>query len=207
MTSTPAIAARRTAGRFLAAFGLATAALGVCAYIVQMVARALFLPWYLPSQATGTLAAVLLLVALWRRATAWRVVAAFGVFAYLTQLLADGVFAPLYLAASGTLAALLLVAALWRRFTPWRMVALLPVVLLATGEWVMTGESTIAYLQSVRFYPPDRPGLRLPAYTGPVLVGESFPEFATTLSNGTPLTQRDLQGEQDTELVFFRGRW
>ncbi len=49
--------------------------------------------------------------------------------------------------------------------------------------------------------------MRLPAYTGPVTVGQSFPPFATTRSDGTAFTQSDLQGEANNVLVFFRGRW
>ena len=49
--------------------------------------------------------------------------------------------------------------------------------------------------------------LRLPAYTGPVAAGRPFPAFATIRADGTPFTQSDLEGDQDTVMVFFRGRW
>jgi hypothetical protein len=47
----------------------------------------------------------------------------------------------------------------------------------------------------------------LPAYTGPVKAGESFPEFSAARHDGTPFTRGDLVGPKDTALVFFRGHW
>ena len=49
--------------------------------------------------------------------------------------------------------------------------------------------------------------MRLPAYTGPVAAGQPFPEFATQRADGSPFTQRDLEGDQNNVMVFFRGRW
>jgi hypothetical protein len=49
--------------------------------------------------------------------------------------------------------------------------------------------------------------MRLPAYTGPVKDGQPFPAFATTLADGSSFTQADLQGDQNTVMVFFRGHW
>jgi peroxiredoxin len=46
----------------------------------------------------------------------------------------------------------------------------------------------------------------LPPYTGPVKAGQPFPEFATTLADGSSFTQNDLKGEQNTALFFFNGR-
>jgi hypothetical protein len=116
-------------------------------------------------------------------------VAWLGVFAYVGQvLLAQRLFTPWYLPIAGTLGVLLLLVALWRRVTVWRVILLLPMLLLAAGEWFMVRGS-------------------LPAYTGPVEVGRPFPAFATTLADGTPLTVADLHGDEDTVMVFFRGRW
>jgi hypothetical protein len=51
-------------------------------------------------------------------------------------------------------------------------------------------------------------GTRLPAYTGTsVAAGEPFPEFTTAKADGSPFTRRDLVGDRDTVMVFFRGRW
>jgi peroxiredoxin len=48
---------------------------------------------------------------------------------------------------------------------------------------------------------------RLPLYKGPVAMGRPFPAFATVRADGSPFTQRDLQGDKNSVLVFFRGRW
>jgi hypothetical protein len=115
--------------------------------------------------------------------------AALGVVGYAAQLWAQHLKAPKYLPYSATLGAALVVAALWQARTVWRGLALLLLLLLAGAEW--------AFLV----------GSRLPAYAGPVEVGRPFPEFATARADGTPFTQRDLQGDRNHVLVFFRGRW
>jgi len=115
--------------------------------------------------------------------------AALGVIGYAVQLAAHRLTTPWYLPLSATLAAACLAAALWQARSAWRVLALLLVVLLAGAEW--------AFLLSSR----------LPAYTGPVAAGQPFPAFATVRADGTPFTQRDLEGDRDSVLVFFRGRW
>ncbi len=49
--------------------------------------------------------------------------------------------------------------------------------------------------------------MRTPVYTGPVKSGQPFPVFASKLADGAAFTQSDLQGNQNTVMVFFRGRW
>ena len=115
--------------------------------------------------------------------------AALGVIGYAVQLSTYRLLAPWYLPISATLGAVFLLVALWKRRTVWRVLALLLVVLLAGAEWMFMLET------------------RLPAYTGPVAAGQPFPAFATTRADGEPFTQRDLQGDQNSVLVFFRGRW
>src|SRR5690242_12745589 len=139
MTTSSPTAPRPYPGRLLVALGLAVAALGILAYVVQLWALRLTTPWYMPIAAT--------------------------------------------------LGAALAALALWRARTVWRVLALLLLVLLAGAEW--------AFLL----------GLRLPAYAGPVAAGQSFPAFETVRADGTPFTQHDLVGDQDSVLVFFRGRW
>lgn len=139
MTTPSSIAPRRSTGRLLLALGLGLTILGVIAYIVQIAAQRLTTPWYMPIAAT--------------------------------------------------LGLILLVVALWKRRTVWRVLALILVGLLAGAEWT--------FLLATR----------LPAYTGPVAVGQPFPAFATIRADGTPFTERDLEGEQNSVLVFFRGRW
>ena len=83
----------------------------------------------------------------------------------------------------------MLVVSLSQARTVWRVLALLLVMLFAGAEWMFMYKE------------------RLPAYTGPVATGRPFPAFATTRADGTPFTQRDLQGDSNNVLVFFRGRW
>jgi peroxiredoxin len=40
-----------------------------------------------------------------------------------------------------------------------------------------------------------------------VAAGKPFPVFTTTKADGSPFTQRDLEGDRITVMVFFRGRW
>jgi hypothetical protein len=49
--------------------------------------------------------------------------------------------------------------------------------------------------------------LRLPEYTGPIVVGKPLPEFTTSRADGSPFTSRDLGGDTNDVLVFFRGHW
>jgi hypothetical protein len=116
-------------------------------------------------------------------------VAALGVIGYAVQLTAHRLTAPWYLPIAATLGVILIIASLWQARTVWRVLALLLVGLLAGAEWT--------FLLATR----------LPAYTGPVAAGQTFPAFTTVRADGTPFTQRDLEGDRDSVLVFFRGRW
>jgi hypothetical protein len=115
--------------------------------------------------------------------------AALGVIGYVVQLSAERLFLPWYLPWSGTLGVFLLIVSLWQARTVWRVLALLLVMLFAGAEWMFIRAE------------------RLPPYTGPVAEGHPFPAFATVRADGTPFTEHDLEGEQNSVLVFFRGRW
>jgi hypothetical protein len=115
--------------------------------------------------------------------------AALGVIGYAVQIWTQRLTTPWYMPALGMVGAVCLVVSLWKKRTIWRILALLFVVLLAGFEWT--------FLLATR----------LPAYTGPVVVGQPFPAFATTRSDGTKFTQDDLHDGQNHVLVFFRGRW
>jgi hypothetical protein len=115
--------------------------------------------------------------------------AALGILGYILQLAWRHLAAPWYLPALGTLGVVCVAAALWQRRTVWRWLALVLILLVAGAEW--------AFLL----------GTRLPAYAGPVAAGQPFPEFTTMRADGTPFSRRDLEGDQDNVLVFFRGRW
>jgi hypothetical protein len=112
-----------------------------------------------------------------------------GILAFIAQMSLGRLSFPKYLPAAGTAGVLLLVAALWRGRSVWRVLALAVILLLAVGEWALVV------------------GLRLPPYAGPIVIGQSFPAFATLKTDGSQFTERDLPGNQKAVLVSFRGRW
>ena len=104
---------------------------------------------------------------------------------FAAKLLITPWYAPLL----GTLGVALIILALMRSRTIWRWTAAVIFTLFVAFQWF----GLLA--------------LRTPAYTGPVKDGQPFPAFATTLADGSAFTQDDLQGDQNTVLVFFRGHW
>jgi cytochrome oxidase Cu insertion factor (SCO1/SenC/PrrC family) len=96
---------------------------------------------------------------------------------------------PWFLPISATLGAILIVASLWQARRVGRILALVVVLLLAGAEWMFVLAT------------------RLPAYTGPVAIGQPFPAFSSTRADGTTFTDDDLRDGQTNVLVFFRGRW
>jgi hypothetical protein len=116
-------------------------------------------------------------------------IAGLGVLGYVVQLWLGRLRAPWYLPISGALAVLLVVLALWQARTVWRFLGLGLLGLLAAVE--------VGVLVKAR----------LPDYTGPVKVDEPFPAFEVARADGTRFTQRDLVGDKNSLLVFFRGRW
>lgn len=116
--------------------------------------------------------------------------AALGIGAYAAQVAAGHLKMPWYLPVSTMLGVGCVAFALWQARSVWRILSLVLLVLLAGAEWAVLL------------------GSRLPAYTGTqVVAGKPFPAFATAKADGTPFTHRDLQGDRDTVMVFFRGRW
>jgi hypothetical protein len=112
-----------------------------------------------------------------------------GVVAYLLQLRLGRLATPWYMPALASLGAACAIISLVKRRTAWRLVALGALLLLAGAEWA------ILY------------ALRLPPYTGPIVVGQPFPSFETIRADGTPFGQTDLSGRENNVFVFFRGRW
>ena len=96
---------------------------------------------------------------------------------------------PWYAPLLGTLGVALIILALMRSRSIWRWTAVVIFTLFVAFQWY-------ALL-----------AMRTPAYTGPVKDGQPFPAFATTLADGSAFTQADLQGDQNTVMVFFRGHW
>lgn len=113
-----------------------------------------------------------------------------GVVLFVVQLQVKILRVPWYLPALGTMGVALLLVAALRKPTVLRIAVLALSALLASGEWY--------FLLSLS---------KLPVYVGPVAIGASFPAFTTILADGSPFDQQNLRGEQDTAMVFFRGRW
>jgi hypothetical protein len=127
------------------------------------------------------------------RLTLWLGIACaiLGPILYNVQLLAAGrTDTPWYAPALATVGVLLVLLSMRRRTTVWRAIAFVVVAGLAGLQWWFLAGYT-----------------RLPAYTGPVAAGESFPDFAAKRSDGSPFSRADLVGDQATALVFFRGHW
>jgi hypothetical protein len=89
-----------------------------------------------------------------------------------------------------TLGAVFLVLAVARRRTVVRIAVLVLVIALAGFEWF--------FLTSMS---------RLPSYEGPARAGQPMPAFQTKLADGRTFTEKELQGDQGSVMVFFRGRW
>jgi hypothetical protein len=119
------------------------------------------------------------------------VTALLGVLGYVLQIsVLKLLTVPWYMPIFGMAGAGLLIWSLFYSRSVWRIVGVILFSLLAAGEWYVL----LAFS-------------RLPAYTGPVAVGKPFPAFKTVRADGTPFTQKRLQGDKDTVMVFFRGRW
>jgi hypothetical protein len=114
-----------------------------------------------------------------------------GMAGYAVQICAFKILTtPWYMPVLASVGVGFMVVALARRRGFWRFVGLGVLVLLAAAEW--------AVLLSLS---------RLPPYTGPLAVGKPFPDFTTTLADGSSFGRKDLEGQKDTVMVFFRGRW
>ncbi len=118
------------------------------------------------------------------------VLTALGIGIYTAQIAVDHLKTPWFLPLTGMLGVICVAMALGQARSFWRVLALVVLLLVASAE--------CALLLSTR----------LPAYTGTqVVAGKPFPAFTTVKADGTSFTQRDLQGDRDTVMVFFRGRW
>jgi hypothetical protein len=113
-----------------------------------------------------------------------------GMAGYAVQLFAlHLLFTPWYMAAMTSVGALLVLLAILRKRTVVRILTLLLLLLVGAGQWGLLLH------------------MRLPAYTGPVSAGIPFPAFVTHRADGSTFSQRDLGGDKNDVLVFFRGRW
>ena len=116
--------------------------------------------------------------------------AVLGPLAYILQLKARMLFVTYYLPVVGTVALCLCLLALIKARSVARFVTVGLCGLLAAFEGFLV-----------------LPVSGLPAYTGPVEVGKPFPDFAVSRADGSSFTRADLQGNQSTVMLFFRGHW
>lgn len=112
-----------------------------------------------------------------------------GPILYLLQIRAKLLSAPWYVPVLAAAGVALIVLALVGKPTMWRIAALVLCGLLAGAESYFVVSLS-----------------KVPAYTGPVSVGATIPAFRTALADGAAFDQDSLRGEQNTALVFFRGR-
>lgn len=113
--------------------------------------------------------------------------AVIGPVLYTIQLVARHLTVPWYAPILATVGVGLSIYALVQARSVWRFIGLGLCGLLAAFQWLLASG--------------------LPAYTGPATVGHTLPEFSATLADGSRFDPNDLVGEQNTAMVFFRGRW
>src|SRR5262245_61150865 len=97
-----------------------------------------------------------------------------AIAAYVVQVSFARLSSPLYVPIAATIGVALVIAALMKQRSFWRWTALVFIVFLAGAEWFFVI------------------GTRLPNYSGPVAVGQSFPAFSAMTANGKPFTQHEL---------------
>lgn len=113
-----------------------------------------------------------------------------GVALLVLQYRLKELIVPWYVPALTTLGVLLIFSSVAQRWSVIRILFLILIVVLAGFEWYFV----------VSFS-------KLPNYVGPARIGHQFPAFQTTLANGRPFTDKDLQDGTPSVMVFFRGRW
>jgi hypothetical protein len=116
-------------------------------------------------------------------------VAILGIAALATRIALQRLTTPWYMPALAGLGVIFAVISVLERRTLGRIIGLSVLVLLTGAE--------LALLYA----------MRLPPYTGPIVIGKAFPAFEAKRADGTPFTQHDFRGEENNVLVFFRGRW
>lgn len=113
-----------------------------------------------------------------------------GVIIYIVQFNLKQLVAPWYVPVLATGGVLLMGLSAWQRPGILRIAGFVLFALLCAGEWLMV-----------------LVGFKTPDYTGPAQPGRAIPTFTTSLADGTAFTNRDLEGNKATVMLFFRGRW
>ncbi len=108
---------------------------------------------------------------------------------FLLQIQASILGQPWYAPLMATIGLVLCVVSLRQSRSIWRWSALVVTGLITGLAWFVVV------------------GSLLPAYSGPVKEGQSFPDFSSQKADGTAFTKRELKAERGTVLVFFRGHW
>jgi hypothetical protein len=113
-----------------------------------------------------------------------------GIAIYAFQVQAKVLHTPLYIPILATAGLLLIILALVQSRSIVRWLAAVIFTAFAAMLWAVFGVL-----------------MNVPEYTGPVKPQQPFPNFSTTLADGSTFTQDNLKGSQNTIMVFFRGRW
>ena len=129
-----------------------------------------------------------------RRGRRWLLLGILTAFAgpliYYFQFSNKILISPWYVPVLATLGAVLAVLSATQRRSLWRMGSAGLLGVFAAFVWLM-------FLVA----------LAAPPYSGSVEVGRAFPNFQTRLAAGAEFGQDALRGDQNTVLLFFRGRW
>src|SRR5687767_14158031 len=107
---------------------------------------------------------------------------------YIVQFSLKYLETPWHTPVLATLGVLLMVVSVRQRWGVVRAVALLFVAVVCGLEWYLVAVAT-----------------KTPNYAGPAQSGAKIPSFVAMLADGTEFTQRDLEKDSRTALVFFRG--
>lgn len=114
-----------------------------------------------------------------------------GVMIYAVFLMGLQLFhVPWYAPILAMLGLGLTILAVRRKPSVWRYAALVFCCLMLVAELLLLFSYT-----------------KLPAYAGPAVAGQQFPQFATKFANNTVFSNRDFVGDKKTALIFYRGHW
>ena len=113
-----------------------------------------------------------------------------GPVIYFIQFRMNRLVVPWYAPILATVGVVLILIAVMQRGGVIRIAVLVLLTLLCGLEWFFLVV-----------------GAKSPTYQGPAQAGHQLPPFVTTLADGKPFTNKDLETGTATALVFFRGRW
>ena len=114
-----------------------------------------------------------------------------GVMTYAVSLMGLRLFhMPWYAPILAMLGLVLTILAVRRKPSVWRYAALVFCCLMLVAELLFLFSYT-----------------KLPAYAGPAVAGQQFPQFATKFSDNTLFSNKDFVGQKNTALIFYRGHW